>query len=300
MRNVRPVLILTLIMFLALGMLSCSKPSPSAPESPIQNESPQRVVALSSSLAEIWLLAGGTLVGTTSDTLERDFAGLSDNVAVIGTVKEPVLEAILDLKPDFVILSADITGHTALEQVLKDANIKCHFAHVETLAEYLDTLEMFCGLTGNSELLEKNGTDVQAQIKRLTDEYVLPSPPPTYLLMRVHSSGGKVIADDHVACDILSELGAVNIAAREQSLLSDLSLEAILESDPDYIFVVTMGDEDAALKTLEQMFTLQPAWERLSAAQNDRVHVLPKELFHYKPNAKWGEAYEAVIELLEP
>ena len=298
---------------------------------------PRRVVALSSSLAEMWLLAGGSLVGTSSDTLERGFfdidrvsyignnnginnntygdgsgdnfninggnhvdansslSGINNSITIVGTVKEPGLEAILDLQPDFVILSADISGHTALGQALTDAGIEHLYAHVETFADYCNVLEIFCGKTGNTQMHAKNGTEVKAQIDRLLNEYKPSDPPVTYLLLRVHSSGGKVIAEDHVACDILSDLGAVNIAAYDQSLLSDLSFEAILESNPDVIYVVTMGDEEAALKTLEQMFGIQPAWQKLTAVINGRVHILPKELFHYKPNAKWGQAYETLI-----
>lgn len=263
-----------------------------------QGEPPQKVVALSSSLSEIWLLAGGTLVGITSDTPERGFEGLPEDTAVVGTVKDPSIEAILALQPDFVILSEDISGQVLLAQPLTDAGITHYYAHVETFADYFTVLTHFCGMTGNTELLTANGTAVNEQIDRLLTEYSSPSPSPSYLLMRVHSSGGKVIANDHVAYDILSDLSAVNIAERSQSLLSDLSLEAILESDPDYIFVVTMGDEEVALQTFSQMFMLQPAWQTLNAVSNERVYILPKELFHYKPNAKWGEAYQMLAELL--
>ena len=276
---------------------------------------PQRVVALSSSLAEMWLLAGGNLIGTSSDTLERDFININNgdngnttgggnsgissdignDIAIVGTVKDPGLEAILDLQPDFVILSADLAGHTALKQALTDAGIEHLYVHVETFADYYTVLETFCNKAGNSQMFVKNGIEVKESINRMLDEFEPPASPITYLLLRVHSSGGKVIAGDHVVCDILSDLGAVNIAASNQSLLSDLSLEVILESDPDIIYVVTMGDEEAALKTLEQMFSIQPVWQKLSAVINNRVHLLPKDLFHYKPNAKWGQAYETII-----
>lgn len=299
--------VLLLILLLMMNLCSCAAPQAAETVPELNQEAPSeetaappaQVVALSSSLAEIWLLAGGTLAGTSSDTLERNFEALSDSTVSVGTVKEPSLEAILDLKPDFIILSADISGHTALEQTLIDAEIPYYYAHVETFEDYYQTLEYFCSLTGNSEKLTQNGDEVRAQIETRTANYTPPSPPSTYLLLRVHSSGGKVIAEDHVACDILEDLGAVNIAAQNQSLLSDLSLEAILESNPDFIFVVTMGDETAALQTLEQVFAAQPAWQLLHAVQNERVHILSKELFHYKPNAKWGEAYEALITLLE-
>ena len=259
---------------------------------------PQKVVALSSSLAEIWLLAGGELVGTTSDTFERAFDNLPNDVAVVGTVKDPSLEAILNLEPDFIILNAEIAGHTKLEQALKDAEIACCMVSVSTFSDYLKLLNEFCIMNQSPENFIEHGTNVELQIESLINGYEASEVPRTYLLLRVHSSGGKVIAKDHTAIDILNDLELVNVAEKNQGLLSDLSLEGILESNPDYIFVVTMGEESAAMLSLEQMFTSQPAWNTLSAVQDEKVIVLPKELFHHKPNAKWGEAYEFFIRLL--
>lgn len=290
---------LILVLVLAAGLFGCGVAAqPHSAQAAASGGPPQRVVALSSSLAELWLLAGGELAGTTSDTLERGFEARPEDMAVVGSVKEPSLEAILALEPDYVIYSSDLSGHASLEQALNDAGIAHYAAHVETFEDYLAALEHFTGLTGHPELYTQNGTAVREEIDALMAAYTPATPRPSYLLMRVHSSGGKVIADDHVACDILKELGAVNIATENQSLLSDFSLEAIMEAQPSHIFIVTMGDETAALQTLEQVFTAQPAWQKLSAVQSGRVHLLPKELFHYKPNAKWGEAYEALIERL--
>lgn len=280
-------------LLLCLGLVCGCAPPTAAPAGP--DKAPRRVVALSSSLAEVWLLAGGELAGTTSDTLERGLEGVDETTALVGTVKEPGLEAILALEPDFVLYSADLASHTALAPALAEAGIAAQAAHIETFEEYLEALQTFCTLTGRDDLYESNGVAVQKQIDGLMAAYTPPEPPPSYLLLRVHSSGGKAIADDHVAVDVLDALGADNIAARQESLLSDLSLEAVLTADPDHIFVVTMGEEDKALATLEQMFTSQPAWQTLRAVQNSRVQILPKALFHYKPNANWGEAYAVLI-----
>lgn len=70
-------------------------------------ESWDRVASLYGSFAETWLLAGGTLAGTTEDAVSERGLELGEDVAVVGTVKEPSLEEVLALAPDFVILSAD-------------------------------------------------------------------------------------------------------------------------------------------------------------------------------------------------
>ena len=121
------------------------------------------------------------------------------------------------------------------------------------------------------------------------------------LFLRAYSSGAKAKAKEHIVCDILNDLGAVNIAASETSLLENLSLEVIAREDPDFIFGVTMGsDETAAIARLEETLFSQPLWQSLSAMEEGRLVYLPKDLFHYKPNARWAEAYRYVFDILYP
>ena len=54
-----------------------------------------RVVATYGSFAEAWLLAGGQLCGVTQDALEQRDLGLPEDIAVVGTVKEPNAEEII-------------------------------------------------------------------------------------------------------------------------------------------------------------------------------------------------------------
>ena len=97
---------------------------------------------------------------------------------------------------------------------------------------------------------------------------------------------------------MLKEFGCVNIADSDGSLLTELSLEAIVQSDPDYIFISCMGDLAEGQAQLEASLTSNPIWDTLQAVENNRVFWLDKELFHQKPNARWGESYEILAELL--
>ena len=102
-----------------------------------------------------------------------------------------------------------------------------------------------------------------------------------------------------VSAEMLKDLGCINIADSEDSLLEDLSLEVILEQDPDFIFVTTMGaSEEAAMASLDELLLSNPAWASLTAVQEGHFHLLPKDLFHLKPNARWGESYEILADYL--
>ena len=58
------------------------------------------------------------------------------------------------------------------------------------------------------------------------------------------------------------------------------------------------GDLNEGQSQLEASLTFNPIWDTWQAVQNGRVFYLEKELFHQKPNARWGESYEILAQLL--
>lgn len=260
---------------------------------------PQKVVSLVGSYSETWILAGGNLSGVTNDVISERNMDLPSETKIVGTIKDPNVEEIIALSPDFVLLSTDIESHVKISETLKKANIPFAFFKVEHFEDYLDMLKTCTDITGNKELYEKNGLAVKKQIDDVLTK-IDKDDNPEILFIRAFSSGVKAKDDDNMACKILNDLGTVNIASKHKSLLEDLSIEEIILEDPDYIFVVTMGDSEKALKTLRDRIEKNPAWSELSAVKNHRYIVLPKELFHYKPNARWGESYEYIAKILYP
>lgn len=82
-----------------------------------------RVVALSHSIADMWLLAGGQLAGTTDDELKalQDAGKDGSGIASVGGLMNASAEAIVALNPDLVLLSADIPSHKKLRSTLEEA-----------------------------------------------------------------------------------------------------------------------------------------------------------------------------------
>ena len=259
----------------------------------------ERVVSLYGSFAEAWTLAGGTLVGATSDAVEERGLVLGEDVSIIGSVKTPALEEILATDPDFVMLSADIEAQTELHDALTEAGVPHAYYRVDTFEDYREMMEQFCNLTGRADLYEKNAAEVGRQIETVR-ALAEGEEQPTVLLLRAYATGVKAKGADQLAGAIAADLGAQNLVDQHESLLDDLSLEEIIAADPDVILVVTMGDEAEALAYLEANFESNPAWASLSAVQEGRFSVLPKELFHYKPNARWGESYAYLAKILYP
>ena len=120
------------------------------------------------------------------------------------------------------------------------------------------------------------------------------------LTLQVSGSSVKVKnSEDNVLGPMLAELGCENIADRNGALLEELSLEAILRDDPDFIFAVYHGtDEEAARANLEESLLSNPAWASLGAVEGERFHILDRRMYSLKPNALWGDAYEQLADIL--
>lgn len=265
-------------------------------------ESWNRVAALYGSFAETWTLAGGTLVGSTDDAIKERGMDLGPDVAVVGTTKEPNTEELFALNPDFVLLSAETPTQVSLDDTLTRAGIPHAYLRTNTFDEYLTVLHQFCEMTGREDLYEKNGLAVQCQIDAVCEKVRQSGEPaPTVLFLRAYSGGGKAKGADSLTGAMLADLGAENLADRTPSLLEDLSMEEIVTADPDYIFVTTMGaNTENSMAWMTEHLENSPAWSGLKAVQEGHYHILPKELFHYKPNARWGESYEYLAKLMYP
>ena len=259
---------------------------------------PKRVAALLGSYAETWLLAGGEVVAVTQDAYDERGLELPEDTVNLGANQQPDLEALFAAEPDLVLLTPDLDGQMGLKDSLAAAGIPAAWFKVETFDDYLNMLKICTDLTGRSDLYQKNGLDIQSGI----DAAIASVPEgegPTVLLRRAYSSGVRAKNSDSIAGAMLKDLGAVNIADSNSGLLEDLQMESILAADPEFIFVTTLGaSQEAALKSLDELLHSDPAWQTLTAVKEGRVEVLPKDLFHYKPNARWGESYQMLAELM--
>lgn len=260
--------------------------------------SDDKIAACHASFADCWMLAGGTLVGVTADAKEDHGLDIG-NAAIIGTAKTVNLEALVASGATVAFLSADLTAHLTIKSNLESLGIRCIYFKVDTFEDYRTMMSLFCEITGRSDLYTTHVTDVAAHIDAILAK-IPKDESRSVLLMRAYSSGIKAKSDDNLAGLILKEYGMQNIADAHPSLLEDMSLEHIVSEDPDYIFVLTMGSEAAAMAYLKENIESHPAFTKLTAIRNNQYHFLPKELFHYKPNERWDESYEYFAKILYP
>ena len=266
-------------------------------------DSPKRVAALLGSFAQIWMLAGGEVCATADDAWEDLALPLSEDTVNLGNTKELSLELLLSAQPDFILASTNTRQNIEWKETLEHAGIPVAYFEVADFDGYLRLLKLCTGLTGRHDLYEENGLAVQTQIDAVLAESRLrlsEAEAPTVLNLRVSASSVTVKnSEDNVLGEMLHALGCVNIADSDTSLLENLSIERILEADPDYIFLVQRGDDtEGAKETVRRLLEEHPAWAQLTAVREGRVYFMDKLLYNLKPNHRWGEAYEKLEEIL--
>lgn len=263
---------------------------------------PRRAAALIGSFADVWCLAGGrdSLAAAANDSWTQFALDLPETVENLGSTREINVELLLAAEPDFVIGSAKTEAGLELQDLLEQSGIPVAYFDVSSFQDYLRMLEICTRLTGCPENYEEYGVKVQAQIEEARSR--APETGPSVLYIRATGSSCKVKnSRDTVLGEMLAELHCVNIADSETGLLENLSLETILAADPEYIFVVIQGTDTAeAERLLETTLLSNPAWEGLSAVREGRYYVMDQRLYNVKPNARWGEAYEKLADILYP
>ena len=270
---------------------------------------PTRVAVLFSSYAEIWQIAGGEVAITVADSVERGFA---DSTAVIvdGGAGHTTIntELLLAASPDLVVGTADYPIQVEACELLARAGIPTALFRTETLEDYLSVLDVFTDILGTKDKYVEYGTKVKAEIDsylHTVSNYLEKNPEKSekMLFIRAGSSPRSTKAkraEDHFACAMLEELGLRNIADAAPVLLDGLSAEEIITADPSRIFVSMMGESEQAVRDNVRTIFEKDGYSTLDAVVSGRVEFLPKELFHYKPNHRWAEAYRYLIELLYP
>ena len=269
-------------------------------------ESVERVVACMGSFARVWQLAGGSLVGVSSDAVtDYPELGLPADIAQVGDFSAPSVEQIVALEPTLVIMSGASGGRGGsgsqadYADALADAGVTCAFFKVTTFTDYLRMLRTCCDLTGRDDLYEQAGEDVRTRIRGVLEaaDVARAGETPTVAVLTTYSGGTRVQNSQTQTGSMLAELGASNIADANPSLLKDYSVEALLAADPDFVFVLPMGtDAEAAERALAEQTSDDPAWAGLTAVAQGRCFTLDPRLFQYKPLDAWDEAYRVLAE----
>ncbi len=264
------------------------------------SKNPQRVVVLVNSYADLWYEAGGDIVGRLDSDSELPDEYLDSSVTTLGEMLNVNMEELLSLSPDLVILRQG--KQSELMPQLEENDIPVISMEYDSIEDYFKYLKVFTAINGHEELYKEYRDTIVRDVNEVL-EHIPSENNPDVLLMLGAVSSLKAYSSNTANGEILSHLKANNIAdgwGEEGATSIEINSEYLIASDPEYILIQCMSSEDAIRKNVEATFGNTEWWQSLSAVKNGNVVYLDRELFHFKPNARYGEAYEEMAKIIYP
>ena len=261
-------------------------------------EKAERTAVLIGSFAQIWTLGGGKVVAGPDDAWNDLDVDLDEDCINLGKINALSMEKLIASNPDFVLASPNIRQDVSWCDTLDKMGIPVAYFEVFDFNDYLNLFGIVTDITGRKDLYEKYGSDVKREVDEILSKNRTDSPKVLCLLASTQYLKAKNSSSSVMGC-MLRDLGCINIADSESSLLENLSIEFILQENPDYIFITQRGDDmEGMMKFVETYFVDHPLWNELDAVKEGRVYFMEKELYNLKPNHRWGEAYRKLQEIL--
>ena len=263
-------------------------------------DQPERVACLLGSFADVWYHAGGTIIAAPDDAWVDFGFPMPEDAVNLGNTKDLSLEALLAAEPDFVIGSVNTPEHLQWKDTLEAAGIPVAYFEVSDFEDYLRMLEICTAITDRMDVYVTRGLSLQRKIDECIARAAERGTSPRVLYLRASATSIRAKnSKGSVLGEMLADLGCINIADTDDTLLENLSVEHILMQDPEFIFIVRLGDdEEAARENAYQFLRDNPALESLTAVKNNRVIFLDKRMYNMKPNNLWAEAYLQLEDIL--
>jgi iron complex transport system substrate-binding protein len=230
----------------------------------------QRIVSLAPSVTESLFAigAGGQVVGRTDYC---DYPEEAKALPSIGgfSAESISLETIISLEPDLVIGGSEY--QTELIKPLQDAGIPVFISQPSSLAEIADSLTLFGKVTGHESEAAAAVAEMQSRIDAVTSAVsaVPADQRPTVFYEVWHeplmSSNGKTVVGE-----LIDLAGGVNIFADLPDEYPTVSVEQIVESDPQFI----IGPSSHGDQMTAEVIGKREGWSSLSAVKNNAIYIV--------------------------
>lgn len=228
-------------------------------------KNPQRVVVSGSGYHEAMLALGLTPAGMSDiggepgEPMPAYLGNQLDGVALIGTIFEPSLEAVLEVNPDLII---GMSGpHDAIYENL--SAIAPTILIENPWMDWRETLRIFGIIFGMEDVANERlaGYEQKVADARAALDEAVGDAPVAYMRIlanevRIYGTSNPLYADLGVAPSSLTPTDAGQ---------RPLSIETLPDLDAEYIFMVVQSDEK-----LQEMQN-SGLWANVPAVQNDKV-----------------------------
>ncbi len=261
----------------------------------IENE-PECIIVLHFGYTEYLLALDIVPVGVASLSIAQQFKTLNqyeelNTITDVGEAVSPNLEKILELQPDLIIAGAGIHDdmRDSLEKIAPVVFKKNYGSWDETLMDYAQML----GHEEKAEQYIESSKDIISRTRKELEKYS----DKTFVFLRPASKsefgvvGYKVFSHYHDPQNGFD----MNVPENYSELWTEISLEALTEMNPDYIFF--QDNEEICRQKVEEMAS-SSVWNSITAVKEGNIGYLDISLNTGSPLAI-RLASEQILEYLK-
>ncbi|MBG9514229.1 iron-hydroxamate ABC transporter substrate-binding protein [Bacillus thuringiensis] len=255
---------------------------------------PESFATLSMGDMDIIHALGGKVVGRpdTKLTLPEELK----KAKVIGNAHQPNFEQIASLKPDVLVAN---NGFQKNVPTVEGQGTKVIISSANSVQDIQKNIELYGTVMKKEDKAKELNQKINEQMKKYEKKsdvkaLLVYGAPGTYLAALPTSLSG----------DVLEKTGGKNIASdfpetKEYPQYAQLSVERIIEANPDVIYLITHGDPKSVKKAFEGEMRKNEAWKNLDAVKQNRVVILPPDLFGSNPGTKVTEAMDFMYKSIQ-
>ena len=227
----------------------------------------KRIVALTPHVAELVFAAGaGDRLAAVS--VFSDYPPAATRLPIIGDANRIDLEAIVRLKPDLVIGWASGTSPLVIRQ-LPQLDIPVWLTEAHQVGDIARQLRQIGQLAGSEKAAKQAAEQFEQQWQALRTRYS--RRPPVSVFYQIWPSPPMTVNGTHFISDVMRACGGRNIFADLPVLTPTVSVEAVVQRNPQVIVASGAYTGDPAQ---------WKAWQGLpiAAVQRHRLYELPPDL----------------------
>ena len=261
---------------------------------------PEKIVVLSPSFIDLLYAVDGKAIGRPNSNVKLITTKALD-IPEVGFVYNINIEKVVALQPDLVIAMQGM--HDKLIPILESNNVPVIVIKYKTYDDVFDKIALFGDIVGTQQKSRGLIQDLKQKLKSIEDQ--LPDKPVKIAILHATAKNVSLELGTSIAGSTANILHLQNVATNSNLLesssdMAPYSLEKLVESDPDFLFIVTMGNTAELEKNMQENIENNPAWSSLRAVRDKKVVYLPSDLFLLNPGLRMPEAVEYMAKLVYP
>jgi iron complex transport system substrate-binding protein len=218
----------------------------------------QRIVAMAPHVTELLFAAGGgaKIVGAVSYS---DYPEAAKRIPNIGSNRQIDMERVIAMKPDLIVVWMHGSSERQVEE-LRALGIPMFHSEPRKLDDIASSLQKMGKLMGTEAVAEPATAALRKELGALRAKYA--SRAPVRMFYQVWDKPLYTLNGAHIVSDAIRVCNGVNIFAPLKVTAPIVSVEAVLQEDPEAIFSTGEGSQNDGGVNLWKPFTNMTAVKR--------------------------------------